>query len=423
MSKRGLMAGIVAIGLLAAANLASAAAGGAEAWTRFRGENGSGVVLTANTPASFDDKDVNWTIDLPGVGHSSPVVYGNKIFVTCGDTKTATRYLICVDLESGKTLWKKEYTSHWFRQNDYNSFASASPVVDAQRVYFTFIVPESYMVRCLDHNGNELWSYDMGRWQSQHGCGCSPILFGDLLIVPNDQDGPTASLVALDKTTGSERWRIKRKSGNTAASTPCIFQPKDAPAQLILTSSASGITSIDPRTGKRNWGLEKAMKFRSVGSPVATDSLVVGTCGEGGKNRACVVVQPGQGATPPKVLYTMPTGANYPYVPSPVIKGEDMFLWSDIGTVTCVKVATGTQVWQQSARKRGTKEEFFSSPIIAGDKLYNISKDGDLICLEAAETFKELGRTPLNDKCYATPAVAGNRLIIRTASKLISVGK
>jgi outer membrane protein assembly factor BamB len=422
MSKRGLMAGLVAA-VLGAGTIAWAVDG--QGWTRFRGENGAGVALSANTPATFTDNDMNWKIDLPGVGHSSPVVFGKKIFLTCGDPKLATRYLMCIDLESGKTLWKKEYTSHWFKQNDFNSFASASPVVDAQRVYFTFIVPDSYKVYCVDHDGNEQWTYDMGRWQSQHGCGCSPILFEDSLIVPNDQDGPTASLVAIDTKTGSEKWRVKRKSGNTAASTPCIYQPKGGgAAQLILTSSASGITSVDPRTGKENWALAKAMKFRSVGSPVATDSLVVGTCGEGGKNRACVVVKPG---TPEggeaKIVYTMPTGANYPYVPSPVINGEDMFLWSDIGMVTCVKVASGKQVWQQSARADGTKEEFFSSPIIAGDKLYNISKNGEVVCLAAGETFKVLGRSPLGDKCYATPAVAGNRLIIRTASKLISVGK
>ncbi len=419
MGKRGLI-----VGALAAAVLGGGAWAGAD-WTRFRGANGSGVEASANTPAVFTEKDFKWKIDLPGIGHSSPVVVGKKIFVTCAEPKEATRYLICADLESGKTLWKKEYASRWFKQHDFNSFASASPVADGERVYYTFIAPESYMVYCVDQNGKDLWTYDMGRWQSQHGCGCSPILFEDTLIVPNDQDGPTASLVALDKMTGSERWRVKRKSGNTAASTPCAYKPKDGgPAQLIQTSSASGITSIDLHTGKENWAIPDAMRFRSVGSPVATDSLVVGTCGEGAKNRACVVVQPAAApGAAPKVLYKMPTGADYPYVPSPVIKGEHMFLWSDIGTVTCVKVASGQQVWQKSVRADGSKEEFFSSPIIAGDKLYNISKDGEVICLAAGDTFKLLGRSPLGDKCYATPAVAGDRLVIRTASHMMVVGK
>ncbi|MDB5321262.1 MAG: unspecified kinase or dependent regulatory protein, partial [Phycisphaerales bacterium] len=323
MGKRGLMASV-----LTAAVLAAAAGAGAD-WTRFRGANGSGVEASANTPASFTDKDYKWKIALPGTGHSSPVVVGKKVFVTCADPKEATRFLICVDLESGKTLWKKEYTSHWFKQHDFNSFASASPVADGERVYFTFIAPDSYTVYCLDLNGKDEWTYDMGRWVSQHGCGCSPILFQDMLIVPNDQDGPTASLVALDKATGSERWRIKRKNGQTftAASTPCIFEPKGAAPQLVITSKANGMAGIDPKNGKTLWEIPDAMPFRAVGSPVATDSLVVGTSGEGGKNRSCVVVQPGTAdGAPAKVLYKMPTGADYPYVPSPVIQGDHMFL-------------------------------------------------------------------------------------------------
>jgi outer membrane protein assembly factor BamB len=421
MGKCGLMVGVLAAAVL------SGIGGAAADWTRFRGANGSGVEASANTPASFTEKDFKWKISLPGTGHSSPVVTGKKVLVTCADPKEATRYLICVDLETGRTLWKKEYSSHWFKQHDFNSFASASPVTDGQRVYYTFIAPDAYMVYCVDIDGKDQWTYDMGRWVSQHGCGCSPILYQDMLIVPNDQDGPTASLVALDKTTGSERWRVKRKNGQTftAASTPCIFEPKGGgAAQLIITSKGNGMTGIDPKNGKTIWEIADAMPFRAVGSPVATDSIVVGTSGEGGKNRSCVAVQPGtaDGAAA-KVLYKMPTGADYPYVPSPVIKGEHMFLWSDIGTVTCVKVASGEKVWQQSVRAKGSKDEFFSSPIITGEKLYNISKAGEVFCLAAGEKYELLGKSSLGEKCYATPAVVGDRFVIRTESHMMMVGK
>jgi outer membrane protein assembly factor BamB len=394
-------------------------------WPRFRGPNGSGVDATANTPATFTDKDYNWKIDLPGIGHSSPVIIGKKIFITCAETDGSMRYLVCADLDTGKTLWKKEYASRGFRQNSFNSFSSASAVADGERVYFTFIAPEAYTVYCVGQDGSDKWTYDMGRWESAHGCGCSPMLVDDLLIVPNDQDGPNASIVALDKVTGSQRWRIARKTAKNgaAASTPCIFEPKGGAAQLI-TSSRAGVMALDPKTGKTIWAFPDSMPFRPVGSPIATENMVVATCGEGGANRSCVAIKPGAAdGSGAKLLYKMPTGANYPYVPSAIINGEDLFLCSDVGTVTCVKAETGKVVWQEKLKSAMGKPEFFTSPIITGNKLYLISKKGEVICLEAGEKFKELGRSRLNDTCYATPAVAGDKLIIRTASHMLSVGK
>lgn len=415
MCTRGLMTFLLVLGLTGLA----ARAGD---WPRFRGPNGSGVDLAANTPAKFTEKDFNWKIPLPGVGHSSPVVIGNKIFVTCGEPDTAKRRLVCVDLDSGKTLWQRDYASKAMKQNGFNSYASASPVADAEHVYFTFIGGDVYRVYCLDHAGKDVWTYDVGPWVSQHGCGVSPVLVDDLLIVPNDQDGPTASIVALDKKTGSERWHVPRKTGKNAAaaSTPCVFQPKGGGApQLILTSRADGMSGLDPKTGKTMWCLPDVISFRPVGSPVATDTLVIGTSGEGGANRSGAIVEPPAAAGgEAKVLFKTPTGKDYPYVPSPVVKGDLLFTWSDIGGVTCTRISEGKPVWQKLIG-----QEYFSSPVIAGDKLYNVTKKGEVVCLAAGDTFQLLGKSELGDTCYATPAIVGNRLIIRTASGMVSVGK
>ena len=394
-------------------------------WPRFRGPNGSGVAAGANTPAKFTEADLAWKIALPGIGHSSPVIVGEKVFVTCAEPGSAKRFVIAVGLADGKELWRREYASRPFQQHRDNSFASASPAADDQRVYYTFVTPDSYKVYAADHAGKELWSYDMGPWKSEHGAGASPIVFEDLLIVPNDQDGATASLVALDKATGSERWRTERKSGRAAASTPCLFHPPGGgPAQLILTCSGSGMTSVDPRTGKQNWGTIPAPpSYRSVGSPVASDQWVVGSWGEGGSgpNRVVLAVQPNPTpAQEPQVLLKLTKTPNYPYVPSPVIKGGRLFIWSDIGAVTCLKLPGGEQVWQQRVKGAGARTEFYASPVIAGDKMYNVTKEGEVICLSTGDTFEDLGHSPLNERCYATPAIVGGRLVIRTASHLLA---
>lgn len=423
MQRRSIKTALLAFVLLPAAYCSPPAS--ASEWSRFRGPNGSGIAETANTPAAFTERDLAWRIDLPGIGHSSPICVGDKIFTTCADPSTAKRYLICLGAADGKERWRREYASHSYQLHKDNSFASASPAADDQRVYYTFVTPDSYKVYAADHSGKELWSYEMGPWKSEHGPGASPIVVGDLLIVPNDQDGPTASLVALDKTTGSERWRIDRKSGRAAASTPCVFTPPGGgEPQLILTCSGSGITSVDLKNGHVNWGTMPApLSYRSVGSPVASGQWVVGSWGEGpaGPNRVVLAVKPNPTpAQEPQVLLKLTKTPNYPYVPTPLIKGDRMFIWSDIGMVTCLKLPGGEQVWQQKVKGGGARTEFYSSPILAGDKLYNVTKDGEVICLSAGDTFKDLGHSPLHDKCYATPAIAGDRLIIRTASHLMA---
>jgi outer membrane protein assembly factor BamB len=400
-------------------------------WPRFRGPNGSGVAPSAGTPAAFTPGDFNWSIDLPGKGHSSPVIVGKRVFVTCGDVESARRSIVCVDVDTGKELWHRDYDSHTFRQHNDNSYATASPAADAQRVYFTFTAPESYKVYCLDHAGKDVWAYDMGPWVSQHGAGPSPIVFEDLLIVPNDQDGPTACLAALDVKTGQPRWKIPRNPGNASKSTPCVYQPKGGPAQIIVTNTGNGMTGIDPHAGKPLWTTSGSPnKWRAVSSPIAADGFVMATWGEGARNRGGFVAIPaGPEGGSISVPFKMPTGIAYPYVPSPVVSpdGKLMFLWSDAGIATCVRVGSWETVWQEKVFKGETPkervgQEFYSSPIIAGDKLYNITKTGEVICLRAGERFEILGRSPLHDLCYATPAVDGNRLIIRTATKLVSVG-
>lgn len=420
--------GAVSGAVLLALGLAPFAAGqSAGDWPRFRGPNGSGVAAgPANTPARFTEKDYDWKIALPGLGHSSPAILGKKVFVTSGDGKSAQRFVLCIDLDTGKTLWQREYPSAPFKQNPQNSYASASPVVDAKHVYFSFTTPDSYKVYCLDHDGKDVWTYNMGPWQSQHGCGPSPIVFEDLVIVGNDQDGETASLVAIDAKTGSQRWKLDRKPGSAAHSTPCLFQPAGGgAAQVIVASTASGLTAVDAKTGKVTWVVPDAVKKRSVAGTVTDGVVCVTTSGVGGADRDGVVVQPDPNnpAAAPKALYRLPTGAQYSYVPMPLIVGELMYLWADSGTVTCVKKLTGEKVWQQKlpAPEKG-RIEFFASPICAGDKLYNVSKAGEVICLRAGEKFELLGRSPLGELSYATPAVAGDRLVLRTQSHLICVG-
>src|SRR4051794_19924456 len=249
----------------------------ADEWTRFRGPNGSGLFETAfNNPIT--EKDFAWKVTLPGKGHSSPVVWGDHVYVTSGDPETAARIVLCLSAKDGSTIWKREFNSRTYRQLHVdNSYASATPAVDEAGVYVSWSTPESLSLMALTHDGKDLWTRDLGPFVSQHGSGASPMTVDGLVILTNDQEGPKSTVEAFDHFTGQPRWKIDRKPGDkTALATPCVFRPKaGGPAQLILSNKSTGITSVDPHTGKVNWEVPDACPDRTVGSPVVAGDLVI----------------------------------------------------------------------------------------------------------------------------------------------------
>lgn len=390
-------------------------------WSRFRGPDGGGVANVASAaaiPAKWSDRDIRWKVELPGVGHSSPVVWGDKVFVTCADEQTGTRTLACYAAADGSLKWKRDFTGDNYRHHGENSYASSTPAADADHVYLCLMSPRKLCVVALGHDGKDAWEVDLGPFVTQHGGGHSPIVFDDIVVVANDQDGPGSSIVALDRKTGQKRWTSPRKSYRFSASTPCVYRPKDGgPPQLIFTSWAHGITGIDPKNGLVLWELPEAFDARTVSSPVAANEagVVVASCGEGPGGHWIIGVRPGSGGAKPDVAYKMTKAS--PYVPTPVVKGNLLFYLADSGIMTCARADTGETLWQE--RIGGS---YFSSPVCAGDRLYCLSKRGEVVVLAASEKYELLARNDLGEKSHATPAVAGGRMYLRTYGKLFCVG-
>ena len=262
-------------------------------WTRFRGPNGSGLSTATTVPIRWTEKDYNWNLELPGAGHSSPVLWGERIFVSCADEKTGRRLVLCLRTRDGQRLWTAEFGGEKHGKHQDNSFASATPAVDEHRVCVCWAGPKEYLVAALDHEGKELWRVDLGPFKSGHGSGPSPILHDGRLIVPADHDG-NGSLVALDAATGKIAWKVPRRSKATYT-TPCVLQAKGRPAELIFTNYEHGVTSLDPKTGERNWELDvfdKRHMETAIGSPVVAGGVVFATCGWLGVRQEVVAVRP-----------------------------------------------------------------------------------------------------------------------------------
>jgi len=385
-------------------------------WTRFRGPNGSGQSEATTLPVTWTTQDYRWRVKLPGIGYSSPVIYGERIFVTCAIEQDATRIIRCLKTSDGGLIWKRSFPSSTYSKHVFNSYAAASPAVDADHVYITWTTPQEYVVVALElNNGREVWRRDLGPFVARHGYGCSPILFGDLVILANDQ-AQESQMMALDRTTGEIRWKALRRGLKASYSTPCIYQSKDAAAQLILSSTAHGITSLDPHTGKTNWELD-VFQDRVVGSPIVACGLIIAAAGAGGGGKRVVAVRPAHPGINGKAEVLYDFKGSLPYVPTPVAHGRLVFLWSDSGVVTCADAPTGKVHWRQ--RVGGS---FFGSPVRAGDRLYCISREGQMVVLAAAERFELLARINLEEPSNSTPAIADGVMYLRTRSHLMAIG-
>jgi outer membrane protein assembly factor BamB len=402
------------IQFVAAAWLLLEATAFSQEWTRFRGPNGTGLSNAKTIPTTWTEKDVNWKTALPGSGHSSPVVWDDKIFLTSGDDRGGQMHLLALRTTDGSKLWQKEIPFEAYTKHTYNTFASGSPTVDSERVYFYWTTPTRCSVAAFKHDGTKVWEKDLGAFVSQHGGGTSPILYQDKLILANEQDGESF-LIALDSKTGDTKWKTPRKTVETAFSTPMVYEPKGDKAELIFNSHAHGICAVDSDTGKEIWDYPKAFDKRSVSSPVLAGDLLIGSCGSGGGGNYVVAIHPGSSTKKPEQAFKISRSA--PYVPTSVCVGEKLFLWSDSGIVTCLQLPTGEIKWQE--RVGG---DFFSSPVCVAGRLFCVSTRGEVVVLDTSDKFQVLARNPLGELTHSTPAIAGGRMYIHTATHLVSIG-
>lgn len=389
----------------------------AQDWTRFRGPNGTGVSEATTIPTKWEANDFNWRVTVPGEGHSHPVIWGDRLFLTSSTDKGNLRWVLCYHTKDGQLLWKKSYPLDSHRKHNLNSFASATPAVDERQVYVAFSDPENYVLVALDHQGNEQWRYRVGPYQSQHGNGTSPIVYEDWVILSNEQDG-ASSLVAVDAATGEKVWETTRRVDRVSYSTPMVYTQPDGTDLLIFNSSAHGVSAVKAKTGELVWEAPLFNK-RSCSSPVLAGDALIGTCGSGGGGNYLIAIRPGgEGdVSATHLKYKLAKSSMIPYVPTPITNGKLMFLWTSKGIVSCVNTENGQVVWQQ--RVPGT---VWASPIRVRDRLYTVTAEGDCVVIAADDEFKELARNPLLEGSHSTPAVSDGVMYIRTFGHLMSIG-
>ena len=394
-----------------------------ENWPRFRGTNGTGTSDLQGVPTQWSEEDYEWVTTLPEIGHSSPVVWGNALFVTSGNDRNAdpesligSRSLHRVHAITGDLEWSREFEISSDVLHTKNSYASCTPALDGERVYLAMANDEEYLLVALTMEGESVWSAELGPFESQHGQGVSPIVYNDMVIIANDQMGPS-SIMAFDRETGEEIWNTPRTQRKTSYATPCIMTVAGHGPQVLCLSGASGLAGLDPDTGRQLWATGE-LPHRTVASPTIANGLVIATCGGGGVGKYMIAVESrsiGASQTP-EIRYEREQSDGLPYVPTPIVHGEHVYLWCDQAMVCCVEIATGETVW----RKR-VDGNYSGSPVMIDGRLYCISEEGEIAVLDASPVFHDYGRSPLGDGSHATPAVANGRVYLRGFGRLASL--
>ena len=396
----------------------------AQEWTRFRGPNGTGVVADADLPTKLKEPD--WTTDLAGVGSSCPVAWGDRIFVTSCDMESAEIRVQCLSIDDGSENWIKLFESTPYHLHDRNTFAASTPAVDQDYVYVCFADPDHTFLVALDHEGQEIWRRDFGRFVSSHGFGASPMVHGDLVVMCNSQSkerlpagvAPGRSrLIAVNRMTGEDVWSLDLTTRRVCYGVPCIWKDADGKEQLVNCNTGDGFYCVDPATGIKNWSA-LPFKMRVVATPLVVEDLLIGSCGSGGGGNYLVTIKPskfasGESGNRDNVQPEYTVRASN-YVPCPVAIDDLLFIFTDKGIAQCVDLKTGKLYW-----KERLSSGFSASPVANGTHIYAVDEEGTVFVVRAAKAFEQVSKFSLGHATRATPMIAKNRIIFRTASQLM----
>ena len=396
---------------LAALSIVLPSSGAETQWPRFRGPSGQGDTNQKSLPIQWnkDGRNIRWRTKLAGAGNSSPIIWGDHVFLTSSSAKGAERFVHCFDRADGRLRWTQQAPVHAPEPGvrEKNGYASATPVTDGKRV-ISFL--GSCGLVCHDFDGNLLWHYDAFTVKTTHGAGSSPLFYKDLVILAQDQNQTDSIFLALDKTTGKKVWEEKRPRAMTW-STPVVVHVGDRDEMIL--AGAETVRGYDPATGKELWSLKGATQEVVPAIVVGKELLYSAS----GRNGPTLGLRPGGSGDVTQTHLAWRAVRSGPHVPSPAFVNGRLYTANDTGIVTCLDAATGKMIFVERL-----SDSFSASPIIAGDLLYFAGELGITYVLRAGATLNIVAQNDLGAPILASPAVVDGCIILRTVDELVCVG-
>jgi len=386
----------------------------AENWPGWRGPRGDGTSLETNVPVRWSATNhVAWSAPLPGRGHGSPIVWDDRVFLLTALEASAERVVLCLDARTGARVWQRTVlTAPLEHKHSLNSYASSTPATDGRLVYATFLDRQEMAVAAFDFTGRQRWLVRPGPFASVHGFCSSPVLYGDQVIVNGDHDGD-AFLVALDRDTGRTLWKIPRENRTRSYCTPLI-RTLAGRTQLLLSGSKC-VASYNPDTGARYWIIDGPTE-QTVASLVYNERAGLLFYTGGFPELHILGIRPdGLGnVTATHIVWRTTQGVSY--VPAPISFGDYFIVVSDAGKATCFQAADGKVVWSE---RLGAEH---ASLVSAGGLVYALADAGVTTVIKPGPAFQVVARNALDGKFFASPAISGGRLFLRSDQRLWCLG-
>jgi len=383
-------------------------------WPCWRGPNGDGTSSETNLPVHWDsNKNVVWKSVVPGIGHSSPIIWDDKLFTSSAISETQEKVLLCYNSQTGDLIWQKTVVKSALegKHND-NSYASGTPATDGRLVYVSFLDGEDVVVAAYDFTGKQIWIQRPGKFSSPHGYSCSPVLFEGKVIINGDSKGE-AFVAALNQADGKIIWKVPHNNPAHSFSTP-IFREMAGKKQMIFCGNKE-IASYNPADGSRYWFVNGPSEdFCS--SPVYNEKNGLVLVSSAWPQRHLLAIKPdGQGdVTTSHVVWQTTKGAYY--VPSPVCTDDYLFTTMTNGQVHCLEVATGNIVWTENLGKQ------YSSPVLANGLVYMPNDEGTITVIKPGVTFEAIAKNSIGEKMNASPAISNGKIYLRGDKHIYCIG-
>lgn len=398
---------------ISAALLGAILPAAAENWPQWRGPRLDGTSVEKKVPVHWSTRsNVLWKTELPGLGHASPIVFGEKIFTVTALPATEERALLCLECDTGKISWQQiVLKSPLEKKHSLNSHASSTPACDGECVFVAFLDRTEMVVAAYDLDGEQQWLARPGTFSSMHGFCSSPILFKDKVIVNGDHDGD-GYMVALNRKTGKELWRLERPNKTRSYTVPLIREIDGRP-QMVLTGSKC-TASYDPNNGKLHWIMDGPTE-QFVASPVYSEraNLVLITAGYPEYHTLAIKADGNGKVGDEKIAWRTVKGAVY--VPSPIIDGDYFFIISEGGVAHCFETKTGKILWQE---RMGTHH---ASLVSANGLIYFLNDYGVMNVVKAGPQFERVAQNEIGEKTFASPAISDGQLFLRGDKHLFCI--